>query len=326
MRLLPPLLMTLVALAVPATPAWAAAPQVAIAAPQVVTALEGHTQAVTATVTNTGTSTAKDLVVSFSGVSAGLRLRADSDVPDLAPGESRKYQFSVTPAAATTAAGVASSFKITVGTDTAEVTVVRAAGTELAVAGLDEVSVDHGNYANVGVTFRNISKGTYRHPAVVLVTEAGIAPVAGYANCEYDRTDVDFTTVTCLADQELAPGATLSTPASTNPLMLEVPEHAAGPHTYAASVAVVDLSDAVAASLATNSGPRMAMTATATAAHAGSGNVTTFGVKVGAPPAGSAAIAAPRATGIGTGWVALGGAVLIGAGALSRRRRVAARV
>jgi len=220
-----------------------------------------------------------------------------------------------------------------------------AAGTELEVAGIDDVTVDRGNYTVVPITVRNDSAATVHHVAVVVVAERGVEPAADYANCAYDREDdFTFTAVTCLVDRELAPGGTAAVPAAVNPMLLKVTRDAGGPHTYAVSVTAVGVSDAQAAALAAKSGkpamsgestsgqsasgqsasgPRLTMSAAAAPGEAG-GSVAAFGVTVGAGPgeAVAAATAGETAGGSGrsSGWLALPVAGVVTLLAVRRRR------
>ncbi|GIM90631.1 hypothetical protein Ato02nite_024240 [Paractinoplanes toevensis] len=328
-----------------AAPAAAAAdtgiPNITVEVPQQVTAVAGRITTVTATVVNHGRTAAADLVLHSADTGALATTCGDEGCPvgDLAAGASRKYTISFTPAAATGVEDIASTFEVSVsGTtgavlDSAPVTVARTtAGTDLALAGIDDVAVDRGNYTNVPITVRNSGTRMVSHLALVLVAEQALQPVAGYANCEFDRTDdFSYTTVTCLIDQTLGPGQTLSLPATTNPLLVKVAPDAGGPDEYAVSAAVVGVGDTAAGVAAAEPGPRLTLRAAA-APDDLAGDVTSFRIDVSASTAGVSAAdpAADDDTTVGstdrlpspTGWLAafIAGALVV---LIARRRRTA---
>ncbi|GIF26138.1 hypothetical protein BJ973_003408 [Actinoplanes tereljensis] len=301
-----------------ATPAAAAGiPDIEVEAPQLVTVVDGRTTTVTVTVVNHSRTEVTGLVLHFGESTT-------SQVGGLAAGRSRTFRFPLSPTAALVA-----TFEVAVtgaASDSTPVTVVRAAaGTDLAIAGIDDVTVDHGNYANVPITIRNNGTSTISNLAVVLVAEQGLQPMAGYTNCEFDRTDdFSYTAVTCRIDQAIAPGETLALPATTNPLLVKVAQDAAGPYEYAVSAAVVGVGDAAAAA---ESGPRLTLQPAKTPADRG-GSVASFGITVSTAPAevtvdDDTTTTGSSSTHLGsTGWFALflSGALVF---LIARRRRLA---
>jgi LPXTG-motif cell wall-anchored protein len=276
---------TVLALAGTSAPASAgpspSVPLVGVLVPEQVTVVDGHASPVTVAVVNGGTATAQGVVLQFGSAvrpvdaGAGLALPAGCDaqgchVGDLEPGATRKYTVTLTPAAAT---WLTSTFDVTVGGAggvlgyQAPVTVVRARG-DLALTGIDDLTLNRGRSAAVPVRVRNAGTTPVDGFALIAVTEPGLQARADQGDCTPAGT-----VVTCRFARRLPAGAT-----TTLPVRVSVAADAGGPHRYSISMAAVGVTGASGQSR-TAAGPGRS------GGPAGADAAAGFGVRVGSSPA-----------------------------------------
>ncbi|WP_305787758.1 LPXTG cell wall anchor domain-containing protein [Symbioplanes lichenis] len=253
-----PLLLTGLATAGAGLPAYAdpgddLGPEVELALPEQVVAVDGKSKKVEVEVLNYGEDTAKNLVVTFGTApipeSVGFVPPAGCDadgcrIDSIAPGKRKTLTFTVAPTAALPTFGVGFDVLLKdAGNEWAQyshVTVVSVdEGVDLELAPIDDYKLDPGDTADVPIVFSNTGNKAPAGYGVVLVGDPFLSYPMKYSNCFFDD---ELFGIACVFDEPIQPGETV-TLADKAPFKFKLAADTPGPSELFAGTYLVGLTE-----------------------------------------------------------------------------------